>query len=258
MAAKGPYTIKMKINEEESEARQQGDFRLVKNFEVLNAKGNPMKTGCIVQLVQKRTTAYQKDTTGKDNTGKDNTGKNNTGKDILIEDISAFTSGKVNYMNFDYIEMFEFKENEFVGDAFANGSIAKYEIEEGDLYAQIPNGENAHNIQYLTKGTIKIVGTLIYISKKADAIRIGKFALPLQSNHPANGLLVASSVDRWEGLLQLNEATPIKQHIVTVTWDYASGKPSMSQVHSEFQDILSGGRGKKIKKRNLTRKKKMV
>lgn len=215
-----PYTIRMTMRENERGViddadRAQyvntcADWKITKDFEIF-ARRAPVTTGYIAQLVVKTTEVTRKTSRGE----------------VILrtsDEIAAMTLNNTKYMTFSYIEIFEYDRGEWQADQFMNGPVVPFDA--GGPWCV--DATNVRENKYHTKGTIYMIGTVIYIPASAGFDPAGQgFARPAPTNaandNPANGLLWRHyDATVWTSMLALRGSVPY-YHRVVVRWGYPVG-----------------------------------
>ena len=149
------------------EVKKFGDFAVQKSYHVPNSKG-----GKIIQIIKRRSqlTDVNKITYS------------------TTKNISEYTSGNVEFSNFDYVEVFQMVKgySQGGGDLIKNGALTKYDK---DNYAIIYDSiKDKERLPYLTTGKIDVTGINYYVNtdKYKEFVSIYNPIKKLDS--PANGL----------------------------------------------------------------------
>jgi hypothetical protein len=235
--AANPYTIRMTMRENAEGVRNDNDrahyvntcaeWKITKDFEIF-ARRAPVTTGYIAQLVVKTTEVTRKTSRG----------------DVILrtsDEIAAMTLNNTKYMTFSYIEIFEYDAGEWEADQFMNGPVVPFDA----AGPWCVDAMNVRENKYHTKGTINMIGTVIYIPASAgfDPARQG-FKKPglrnKKDDNPANGLLWRHyDAAVWSRMLALSGSVPY-YHRVVVRWEYPVG-PCASVT--TLTQICDGGVG---------------
>jgi hypothetical protein len=222
-AAANSYTIRMTMRENARGVRNDADrahyvntcadWKITKDFDIFTrvAPRTPVTTGYIAQLVVKTTEVTRKTSSG----------------DVILrtsDEIAAMTLNNTKYMTFSYIEIFEYDAVEWEADQFMNGPVVPFDAD-GPWCV---DATNARENKYHTKGTINMLGTVIYIPASARFLPAGEgFVRPAPNNatndNPANGLLWRHHDPAvWSRMLALSGSDPY-YHRVAVRWEYPVG-----------------------------------
>jgi hypothetical protein len=225
-----------------------GDFRSTVDFTVTNRNGNTSGVnGIIVQLIKKSTTVYVYDDKGG--------GKVKTL--TTSEQISDYTAGNVEFMNYNYLEYFEVRNGESIdGDQFGNGPICEYD----------QDGPDIDDEQDMSHGEIKQHGYAIFIpSPVSDQVK-KELEWKSDKTTPANELpMLPFDAKTWNDLFQARQSY-VYVHTLLLEWrylniieqdrsiNYTDNCKEMPQITNSQQ--TAGGKRKRRNKGRKTKKNK--